>query len=295
MTVLSQALKEWLAYFGQSRTEGVVDTYLDSVRIYQSRRNSPRNPLMYNMGIIIVGQGHKVLYLGDRRIQYDADNYLVLGAPLPLECEAWASEEEPFISLMIDIDLRLIHELVQTSGMHAWQGNVVDASSHLINATRLGESLEEASLRLLHCLRDPVEARIFGPDRVKEVLYRTLLGPSGDILSGLVQQDSHYGRVVQALSHIHSHYQDNLTVEKLAEASGMSVSLFHRSFKKITYHSPLQYIKKVRLNRARELILLDGTKANVAAHKVGYESPSQFSREFKRYFNQTPKELRLNG
>jgi len=122
-------------------------------------------------------------------------------------------------------------------------------------------------------------------------VYRVLCGPQGDTLIGLAMHDGHYARIARTLSTIHSRYANQITVEGLAEEVNMSVSSFHRAFKQITFESPLQYLKKVRLAKAKELITTNGNKANEAALKVGYTSPSQFSREFKRHFNKTPSEV----
>jgi AraC-like DNA-binding protein len=219
--------------------------------------------------------------------------YLVLGAPLPLECEAHASHDEPFISLLINIDMRLLQKLVwQTEAALKPLVHKDQSAKQLINTTQLNQPMQAASIRLLECLQDPLDAKVLAANIVQEIVYRTLLGPSGPIIYGLIHQDGHYRRIVGALNHIYHHYPDSLTVDQLAATAGMSVSVFCKSFKKITYHSPLQYIKKVRLNKAKELMLLNGIKANHVAHQVGYESASQFSREFKRYFNHSPSQIR---
>ncbi|MGK0272055.1 MAG: AraC-like DNA-binding protein, partial [Cocleimonas sp.] len=115
------------------------------------------------------------------------------------------------------------------------------------------------------------------------------VGSEGHVLFDLAHHDGQYARVAKVLTRMHQAYSEGLTVQQLAEEANMSVSAFHLAFRKVTLESPLQYLKKVRLNKAKELIQLEGLRVNDAARLVGYSSSSQFSREFKRHFNMTPK------
>jgi AraC-like DNA-binding protein len=157
-------------------------------------------------------------------------------------------------------------------------------------ATPLDCRLSETAVRLLECLSDPVEARILGPQIVREITYRVLCGNQGGALRAAAALHSRFGQVNVALQRIHAEYAKNLTVEELAGAAGMSQSTFHQNFKAVTSTSPLQYLKLIRLHKARMLMVYEGLRAGTAAERVGYESPSQFSREFKRFFGATPVE-----
>ncbi|MCU1232856.1 MAG: rhaS [Candidatus Solibacter sp.] len=136
-------------------------------------------------------------------------------------------------------------------------------------------------MRLLECLPDPADARILGPQLVREIMYRVLCGEQGGALRAAAALHSRFGQVNRALQRIHA---------DLAETAGMSASAFHRNFKAVTSNSPLQYLKTIRLHKARMLMVYEGLRAGVAAERVGYESPSQFSREFKRLFGESPVE-----
>jgi transcriptional regulator GlxA family with amidase domain len=125
---------------------------------------------------------------------------------------------------------------------------------------------------------------------VREVVYRVLRGEQGGALSALASRDDHFTRIARVLKYVHSEYSKPLDVEELARRAGMSASVFHHHFKLVTACSPLQYIKRIRLDRARALMTLDGYNAGSAARAVGYESASQFGREFKRLFGLTPLE-----
>ena len=159
-----------------------------------------------------------------------------------------------------------------------------------IHSSPLTEPMLCAAERLLNAMADPRDARVLGPQIVREILYHVLLGPCGGALMALVSRQTQFSQIVRALRRIERHYTDSLSVELLAAEVNMSVSAFHHNFKAVTSTSPLQYLKSYRLHQARMLMLHEGLKAGAAAMRVGYESASQFSREFKRYFGVTPGE-----
>ena len=152
--------------------------------------------------------------------------------------------------------------------------------------------MKSAVIRLLRVLETDTETAILGPGTTKEIFYRALMGGQGASLLALLNQNSNLARIIGTLKIIHGNYKEKLDVERLAKTANMSLSTFHRAFKEVTADSPLQYLKKVRLNKARDLLLQEQTKAYIVAERVGYESQSQFSREFKRYFNVAPSEAR---
>ena len=129
-----------------------------------------------------------------------------------------------------------------------------------------------------------------GQSLIREVMFHVLSGPQAAPLFALVSHNTHLSRLERVLKHLHDNYQTELDVELLASMANMSTSTFHRNFRQVTASSPIQYVKKMRLNRARELLLDQGLKVKQAAAQVGYDSPTQFSREFKRYFGLSPQE-----
>ena len=152
----------------------------------------------------------------------------------------------------------------------------------------LTESIADAAIRLLEALSFPMDGRILGPMIVREIIYRVLCGENGGALEALAYRNRRFFQIARVLNKIHETYNDGLDVRTLAMEAGMSVSTFHTSFKAVTNASPLQYIKNVRLHKARALMTQDGLNAYSAALRVGYESPSQFNREYKRFFGITP-------
>ena len=157
-----------------------------------------------------------------------------------------------------------------------------------MEATALDDMLRGATIRLLESLRSADESRILGPQIVREIIYHVLRGKLGPNLGALAAPDSHFGRISRVLTRIHTDYARHYDIGTLARDTGMSVAAFHTRFKAITSSSPLQYLKNIRLNKARMLMVNDGLNASGAAMKVGYESASQFSREFKRLFGEGP-------
>ncbi|GIU17146.1 XRE family transcriptional regulator [Shewanella colwelliana] len=271
--------------------EGINPTALQGVHIFRSSQYGARGPMCYYQGVLIVGQGKKRVYLDNEVFDYDPQNSLVMTVPVPVECETFASVEEPVLVLVIDIDLKLLDELTR----------VMDAHDQL--PTELGEShlpgyfiaqnnqqMESCVIRLLQALLSPLEAQALGGSFLHELLYRLLMLPNAAPLYALALSHTRLSRIDKALSFIHQHYADSIEVEQLASLVNMSTSAFHRGFKEVTASSPIQYVKKIRLNKAKELLQQHGAKAKEAALAVGYESPAQFSREFKRYFKQSPGE-----
>jgi AraC-like DNA-binding protein len=265
-------------------TDGFTETRLDSVRLMRSSRSQPRNPVMYEPCIVIVCQGRKRGFLGDQVFTYDPSHYLVLSVPLPFECETEASVAEPLLAISIRVDLNIVAELVMLQD----DKRGAPAEVRGVYATPLDRPLSDATLRLLETLSTPDDARILGPAIVREIYYRVLTGSQGDAIRAALTQQHHFGRIAKALRLIHADYPCDLNVEALAREAGMSPAVFHAHFKAVTSTSPMQYVKTTRLHHARLLMARDGLNVSTAAARVGYESASQFSREFKRLFGLSP-------
>jgi AraC-like DNA-binding protein len=243
--------------------------------------------MVYRPHIIIVGQGRKRAYLGGEVYTYDPANYLVLAVPLPAECDVEAKPGEPVLLVAIDVDATMVGEmLLKIDDLSPPPGGTPRGISSTPMTAELGGSV----IRLLECLKSPVDSRLLGRQMVREVVYRVLRGEQGGALRALASRDDHFTRIARVLRYIHSEYARPIDVEELARKAGMSSSVFHHHFKLVTASSPLQYIKRIRLDRARALMTLDGYNAGSAARAVGYESASQFGREFKRLFGTTPLE-----
>ena len=273
---------------GLTTGDGKRPSILEGVALMRSSQNMYRNPVMYDPSIVIIAQGRKRGYVGDSVYTYDANNYLVLSVPLPFECDTEGTPEHPLLGLSIRVDTATLVDLMIKVGGKNQPGS--DAPPQSIYATRLDQKMSDATVRLLECLTSPVEAQILGPQIVREITYRVLCGEQGSSLRAIATLDSRTNLINRALQKMHFEYHKEVDVTELAAEIGMSNSAFHHSFKEITATSPVQYLKSVRLHKARMLMVQEGVGAGVAASKVGYESPSQFSREFKRLFGLSPLE-----
>lgn len=267
--------------------EGYTQSLLDSVRFMRSNRPLSNTPVLYEPSIVIICQGRKRGYLGDDVYIYDAQHYLVLSVPLPFTSETEASESEPMLGIALRLEAAVIAELI--SMLEASDGYALEAPRGMM-ATPLEEWLADATLRLLDALTSSIDARILALSIVREICYRVLIGEQGGSVRAALSHYGQFGKVAKALNRIHAHYADALEVGSLANEAGMSTPAFHVHFKAVTRTSPIQYIKSTRLHHARLLMIRDGVTAAAAASRVGYESPSQFSREFKRFFGRPPAE-----
>jgi len=267
--------------------EGTHETSIPGVMVSRTSYGSARCPVIYEPMIYIVGQGRKIGYLGDDAIRYDPDNYLVLSVPLPLQCEWMASPEEPLLAVKIAVDPTMLVEMLMDLDEPA-NGN--GAVPRGIYATPLTTELSDAVMRLLECVGSPIDSRVLGRQTVREIIYRVLRGEQGGALRAMASRNDQFMRIARVLQSIHADYAHSLSTEKMAKLAGMSVSTFHHNFKAVTATSPLQYVKSVRLHRARTMMVQDRHNASTAAVAVGYESASQFGREFKRFFGASPAE-----
>jgi len=268
-----------------------VESRLKGVRFFKDTKHVRRRPMLYNPGICIVVSGHKVAYLGKQVFRYDVDNYLVTSVSMPFECESFPSPEIPLLGLYIDIDMAQLNDLIDQMDLRPEEG-ARDGDFPLgIGPSAMDGDMKDAALKLLKALRTEREARILAPGLVREIYYRALCGSQASVLYSLARGSSSFSQVARVINHLEGHYYEKIDVQQLASTANMSVSAFHKAFKEVTADSPLQYLKKIRLSRARDLIVQQNMKAYLAADAVGYESPSQFSREFKRHFGRSPAEI----
>ncbi|MEM9145678.1 MAG: AraC family transcriptional regulator [Pseudomonadota bacterium] len=296
MSGIAPKLRALAPSFTTDAASGIVETGVPSLRFFWSRRFAPPTPVVYEPGIVIIGQGHKVGYLGERSFRYDPETCLIVSVPMPFACETHGSPDEPLLGLFVGIDLTELTALCEAVGPEpGLPPPPAEALMRGVEPVAITGPMLDAVERMLDCLGSAREARVLGPGILREILFRALTGPQGATLRTLTRSDSQLARLARAIQRMERDYAAPLTVASLAEEAGLSVSVFHRRFKEVTAETPLQYIKKMRLNRARMLIVHNAMRPSVAAAAVGYESASQFSREFRRHFNIAPSEARGLG
>lgn len=242
---------------------------------------------VYTPYLCLIIRGKKEILIGDQSIKFGAGQSLVLCHDLPVVARILeASEEAPYLTIVMPIDLDIVRSLYTEIG---------DAPPKPSKAEPLAISTADGNLldalyRYLVISDQPSEAAVLGPLILKEILYRLLMAPNGAMLRQLLSRDSHASRISKAIDLIRRQYRTALAVTELSRAANMSASSFHEHFKTITGTTPLQYQKDLRLIEAKQLLALGEQSVAAVAYDVGYESATQFSREYARKYGATPRE-----
>ncbi len=267
--------------------EGPQPSGLDGVKLLRVSRATGRTPVLYEPCLAIVAQGRKRFFLPDHELVYDAQRFLMLTVPVPADCVTEV-DDGPFLAFTVRIDLTVVSELLVTLGAsgepargRTSEGPTTPAMLPAISAT---------AVRLLESLRSEGDARVLGPSLVRELLYRVLTSEHGEPLRALLLGDENRARIHRILERMHLDYAAPLDLSSLARGAGMSSSALHAHFRAVTSTSPVQYLKTLRLYKAREMLVQSSLRAGAAAERVGYTSVSQFSREFRRQFGASPVE-----
>ncbi|WP_218042702.1 AraC family transcriptional regulator [Steroidobacter gossypii] len=266
--------------------EGYNLTPISSVRILRSNRALSRTPVLYDPGIVIVCQGRKRGYFGGQLYLYDEHHYLAVSVPVPFSMETDATPERPLLALYLHLDFTMAAELAAQIDRQEAAEPVHAPRS--MTSSPMDEAMQTSVLRFLEAMHRPLEAAILGPSLLRELYFRVLTGGQGRSMREALAMRGQFGKIGRSLRLIHASYAQPLDVTQLAEEAGMSVPSFHSHFKVITQVSPMQYVKSTRLHQARLLMVRQDLTAEAAGHAVGYTSPSQFTREFKRLFGLPP-------
>jgi AraC-like DNA-binding protein len=267
---------------------GYNPTGLAAVRILRSEEVLNDVPVLYRPGTVFVLQGSKQGMLEGEVYLYDEDHYLAVSVPVPFRMESVASAERPLLAVYVEFDLPLAAEIA--TEVEERRETSADVRAKSLVSSRMEPEIEDVVLRLLKALSDPVETAVIGTAILRELHYRVLVGPQGAAMISALQQKGTSGRIIQSLARLRETYCSDVSVPALASEAGMSVPSFHTHFKALTGSSPMQYVKAMRLHEARLMMARgDRTIAEVAL-SVGYVSPAQFSRDFKRHFRRTASE-----
>ncbi len=267
--------------------EGIHSTSVEGVKVARHSSALPRTSVVYEPVIVFVGQGRKRSYLGGQVYNYDPSTYFVLSVPLPADCEWDASPEEPVLVLGIKVDPVTLGEIILAMDESVAPSREMPPA---VSTHPMSDQLSDAVIRLLECLKCPLDSRLLGAQIVREIVYRVLRDENHGSLRALANRNGHFTQIARVLKEVHADSAKPFTVESMAKRAAMSIAAFHHNFKLVAGSSPLQYLKRIRLDRAKRLMMHDGYNASTAARAVGYESASQFSREYKRQFGVTPME-----
>jgi AraC-like DNA-binding protein len=256
---------------------------------YALRRSRiPAEPVHATLGpsLCIVAQGAKVIMLGREVFEYDPARMLVFALDLPVSGQVTrASQRDPYLGFKLDLDAARVAEL---SGRVYPRGVPKPSDNRGLYVGQATDDIIDAVTRLLDLIARPEETHLLGPLVVDEILIRLLRTPIGPRVAQLGEPKSGVHRIAAAVSWIREHFAQPITVEEMAATVAMSASSFHQQFKAVTSMSPLQYQKVLRLHEARRLMLFQNMDASDACRRAGYLSPSQFSREYSRFFGNAP-------
>ena len=267
-------------------TDGSFQTLIKPLFMVRHDRPVQSVPGVVQPALCIMAQGRKDVTLGGELFTYDPLNYLVLSVALPISGKViYATPEDPHLAMRLDIDPADINALIAEAGPMSVPTR---PSGRGMYVERIDSQLLDAVIRLIRLLDSPKDIPMLAPLITREILYRLLRGSEGYRLYEIAISNCQTHRVTQAIKWLNEHFQQPLRIEELAREVNLSVSTLHHRFKAVTAMSPLQYQKQLRLQEARRLMLSDGLEASAAGYKVGYESPSQFSREYSRLFGAPP-------
>ena len=269
-----------------SNSDGICATAISELRCIKLSAPSMQLPAVYEPSICVIVQGSKQVLLENEIYQYAPPQFLAVSVDLPLLGEVLeASADRPYLCLQIEIDPRQIGDLVaQTGGTH-WTRN--DTARGLF-VGQLDGAAQEAVLRLARLLETPKDIPVLAPLMLREIYYRLLSGEYGPAIAQIAIAGSNMHTIGQIIRRMKSNLAAPVRVEELAAMANMSQSSFHEHFKSVTAMSPLQYMKRLRLTQARQILLSGSADAASTAYRVGYESASQFSREYARMFGAPP-------
>lgn len=268
--------------------EGYNPTELPSLRILRTETMLHDVPALYKPGAVFVLQGRKQAVLEGDVYLYDEEHYLAVSVPVPFRMESVASADRPLLAIYVEFDMQLAAEIAseiekRSSGMSA-------APAKSLVSSKMEPDILDSLLRLLKALNNSVETAVLGKGILRELHYRVLVGPQGAAMISALQQRGASGKIVRSLVRLRETFRSNVSVAMLASEAGMSVPSYHAHFKALIGSSPMQYVKAMRLHEARLMIARQDMAIGEVALSVGYVSPAQFSRDFKRHFSRTASE-----
>ncbi len=283
--------------FAHAVAEGDTTTGIASLRLYRRSEPSPCVSAAYQPSLVVFAQGQKRINVGKIVHLCDGSNFLLTSVDLPVVSQVVrATKDEPILGLILDLEMPAVREILSQHEFH-FNEESGDARAMAVGVSSI--DLLDACVRLVKLLDQPQDIPFLAPLLQREIIFRLLRSPQGKHLRAIATLGEQTHRTAKAVEWLRMNYAKPLRVEELANMARMGVSTLHHQFRSLTAMSPLQYQKQLRLHVARERMLNQGLDAASAAFEVGYESASQFNREYSRFFGQPPmrdiKSRRLTG
>ncbi|MDF2539940.1 MAG: yqhC [Herbinix sp.] len=239
---------------------------------------------LYKPMIGFTVQGTKILSIGEHSTTLEGPSYYVLPIHVPVTASVHPDRNgRPYMSLGLELNQNVLQGLLRDI-----PEDLIPSASEHFKACEIGIEFMEAWLRLLRLTKTPKDVPALGPVYEREILYRALIGPQGWYLRQLGLRESNFSKISQTVKWLRDNYTRPIDIGEIALKSGMAINTFHRQFKRATGLSPIQFQKQLRLLEARNLIAFEGYAVASAAYQVGYQSPSQFNREYSRLFGVSP-------
>ena len=269
-----------------SKGEGMHPAAVTGLHCIKLSEPHMQLPTVYQPSICVIVQGAKQVLLEEEIYRYAPPQFLAVSVDLPLVGQVIeATAASPYLCLAIDLDARMIADLVASSGDAGWSRG--DTSRGLF-VGEMDAALQDSTLRLARLLDTPRDIPVLAPLAMREFHYRILNSPYGPAIAQMAIAGSNTHKIGQIIRRIKTRLAEPIRVEELASMANMSASSFHQHFKAVTAMSPVQYQKRLRLTEARQILLAEKADAQSAAYRVGYQSVSQFSREYARMFGAPP-------
>jgi len=266
--------------------ESEVSTAVPGLTLYRNTVPTAPNPCSYVPSLLVIPQGKKRIDLGKHSYIFGESTFLLTSIELPIISRVCAaSAEKPYLAFFLQLDMGMVRDVLHSEEVHIPPPPVGTRGMVLGEATI--ELLAPCS-RIVQTLHTPQDVPFFGKSLHREIIYRLLQGPQGDRLRSVATLADQSYRTAKAVTWLRDNFKRTLNVDELASMTGMSRSTLNHHFRGLTAMSPLQFQKQLRLHAARQKMLTDELDAASAAFEVGYESPSQFNREYKRFFGQPP-------
>ncbi len=267
-----------------SKKNGIQDTEIPSLKLIQAT-SLERTHQVYKPSLCVIVQGTKDVILGETIYSYSPGECIVVSVDLPVTGQVTeASARKPYLCLMLELDPAVVFDVVNS--VHSFPKPL--SRKKAIYVEKVGSDLFDAILRLLRCMKNPSSISVLSPMIIREIIFHMLSTKYGDIIKELGAVGSQTQRI-RAIDILKTKYNQTISIESLAKEVGMSPAAFHTHFKDVTTLSPLQYQKQIRLQEARRLLLASRADAATLSFEIGYDSPSQFSREYSRMFGLPPK------
>ena len=276
-----------------AEVQGINDTSIAGLQIFRTDHPTSVRSTVYEPALCVIAQGSKTVQLGDKEIVYGPLSYMISAVELPVVgAVVDATPNAPHLAVKLSLDQQEVSEMVMELGdalPPLDQQRECPAASCGLCVAPLDTGILQAMTRLVALLSSPTDARILAPLVRRELLYRALMGEMGWRLRDFVASDTQAHRISRVIAVLKDRFAEPLRVRELAEDVNMSESTLFHTFKQVTRMSPVQFQKKLRLHEARRLMLFEGLEAATASYRVGYESPSHFSREYRRMFGAPPR------